>query len=57
MISYGKFVAQRTLQDSMGSPGAAILQVFMVWHLDKGQLIGVNFIQIEDNNRASLSIE
>lgn len=57
MILCDKSVVERTLQDSIGSPGAAILQVFMVWFLDKGHLIGVNFIQITDNYRASISIE
>lgn len=57
MILCDKFVVERTLQDSIGSPGAAILQVFMVWFLDKGHLIGANFIQITDNYRASISIE
>ena len=53
----GKFVAERILKDSIGSHGAAMLQLFLVWHLDKEHLIGVNFIQSKDNHRASLSIE
>lgn len=53
----GKFVAERILKDSVGSHGAAVLQLFMVWHLDKEHLIGVNFLQREDSYRASLSRE
>lgn len=42
---------------STGTPGTAIFQVFMVQHFDKGRPTGVNFIQIEDNYGASLSLE
>lgn len=57
MISCGKFVAERTLKGSIGSLGATILQLLIVWHLDKEQLIGVNFTQSKDNNRTSLYIK
>lgn len=56
-ISCGKFVAERTLKGSIGSRGAAILQMLMVQHLDKEHLIGVNFTQSKDNNRTSLYIK